>query len=214
MGPSASSGATRRSWSSPTSRICPGSCSGPTSRGLGGRGPWCETLRLSRWLRRDARGNGNVEPPARLSLRALAVIAPAYSILPNLGAAQAEREALLALACARGVADVSPVPPTWSAVMDLLEAGGYDWFHAAAHGNFFPQAPNQDSALWLQEDQALTPDSLVGAAIEGHLKRDAPPSFSTPARSAARAGRSRAWAAGPTIWSPAARASLSAPCGR
>ena len=61
--------------------------------------------------------------------------------------------------------------------MDLLEGGGYDWLHAAAHGNFFPQAPNEDSALWLQEDMALTPDGLVGSAIEGHLKRQRPAFF-------------------------------------
>ena len=34
--------------------------------------------------------------------------------------------------------------------MELLEGGSYDWVHAAAHGNYYPQSPDSDSALWLK----------------------------------------------------------------
>ena len=132
-------------------------------------GPWCATLRLTRWLRRDARGNGNEGAPTRLDLQTLAVLAPTYSQLPNLAAAQQERQHLTGLIQQYQLHDRSPAQPTWAAVMDLLEAGGYQWLHVAAHGNFYPQAPDGDSALWLAADTALTPDALVGPAIERHL---------------------------------------------
>jgi hypothetical protein len=152
-------------------------------------GPWCETLRLTRWLRKDAAGNGNEQPPARLHLRTLAVVAPAYSILRNLAAAQRERAALLELMTRYNLTDASPAEPSWSAVVDLLESGGYDWFHAAAHGNFYAASPDGDSGLWLQQDMALTPDSIVGEQIEGHLKAHRPGFF----LNACQAGR-QGWA--------------------
>ena len=61
--------------------------------------------------------------------------------------------------------------------MDLLEGGGYDWVHAAAHGNFYAAAPEADSALWLQRDRALTPDAIVGPEIEAHLRAQRPAFF-------------------------------------
>ena len=139
--------------------------------------PWCCTLNLTRWLRKDARGNGNETPPGRLQLGSLAVLAPSYSLLPNLPGAQMEQDVMLGLVVQHGLRDASPAQPAWSAVMDLLEGGNYDWIHAAAHGNFYAQAPDTDSALWLEQDRALTPDVIVGPEIEAHLRRRRPGFF-------------------------------------
>lgn len=59
--------------------------------------PWCQTLRLTRWLRKDDRGNGNESAPRQISANALAVLAPTYSLLKNLPSAQQERQLLLDL---------------------------------------------------------------------------------------------------------------------
>jgi CHAT domain-containing protein len=58
--------------------------------------------------------------------------------------------------------------------MDLLEGGDYRWVHVAAHGSFYPAAPDADSALWLQGGQALNPDAIVGPDIETHLAEQRP----------------------------------------
>lgn len=140
-------------------------------------GPWCATLRLTRWLRRDARGNGNEGAPTTLDLHSLAILAPVYAQLANLAFAQRERQQLAGLIQQHQLHDSSPVQPTWGAVMDLFEAGGYQWLHVAAHGNFYPQAPDGDSALWLAADTALTPDAMIGPAIERHLHTARPGFF-------------------------------------
>lgn len=139
-------------------------------------GPWCSTLYLTRWLRKDAQGNGNEKPPTQLKLQAWSVLAPTYSLLPNLAGAQHERQVLLDIAARHDLVDVSPPAPKWGAVIEHLESGAYDWLHAAAHGSFYAEAPDSDSALWLEQDRALTPDAVVGAAIESHL-RTARPAF-------------------------------------
>ena len=140
-------------------------------------GPWCQTLRLTRWLRKDDRGNGNDKAPGRMAANALAVLAPTYSLLKNLPSAQHERQLLLDLIRQHNLRDLSPAEATWQAVMDLLEAGGYDWVHVAAHGNFYPDAPDGDSALWLQRDNALTPQHIAGMQIEGYLRQHRPAFF-------------------------------------
>ena len=71
--------------------------------------PWCATLRLTRWLRRDEQGNGHEAPSVRLSLHGLACLAPASSRLPK---AQEERAFLQQLAADRGLDDLSPATPT------------------------------------------------------------------------------------------------------
>ena len=138
----------------------------PYGQGWRDEGPWCETLRLTRWLRSDDQGNGNAKPPVHLQLSPVALIAPTDSGLP---AALAERDKLAALFAEREFVDASPVEPTWPQVMDLLEGGNYRWVHVAAHGSFYPEAPEADSALWLQGGQALNPDAIVGPEIETHL---------------------------------------------
>lgn len=140
-------------------------------------GPWCHSLRMTRWLRKDEHGNGSEMAPSRLHQQATAVIAPTYSLLDDLPSARIEEETLLELMEERGVRPVGPGEPTWGNVMDFLEEGGYDWVHFAAHGNFYPQAPDGDSALWLQEDSALTPQDLAGAAITRRIRQRRPGFF-------------------------------------
>ncbi len=143
----------------------------PYGQGWSDDGPWCETLCLTRWLRCDDQGNGNAKPPVQLHLSPVALIAPTDSGLP---AAQAESAMLTSLFGQRGFADASPAEPTWSQVMDMLEAGNYQWVHVAAHGSFYPEAPDADSALWLQGRTALNPDAIVGPEIETHLAQQRP----------------------------------------
>jgi hypothetical protein len=137
-------------------------------------GPWCQTLRLTRWLREDDRGNGNDSAPGQISANALAVLAPTYSLLQNLPSAQQERQLLLDLIRQHKLRDLSPAKATWQAVMDLLKAGGYDWVQLASHGS---SRPDGDSALWLQGDNALMPRHIVGMQIEGYLRRHRPAFF-------------------------------------
>ena len=133
--------------------------------------PWCVRLRLTRWLRRDAQGNGHEGPPAVLHMGALACLIPTNSGLP---AAQAERAFLADYMQRLGLVDRSPDPPSWGRVQDLLEHGGYDWLHVGAHGNFQLANPDADSAIWLQDERPLTPGDLVGSAIERHIRRNRP----------------------------------------
>jgi hypothetical protein len=140
-------------------------------------GPWCQILRLTRWLRKDERGNGNDKAPGRVPAIALVVLAPTYSLLNNLPSAQPERQMLLDLILQHKLRDLSPAVADWATVMNLLEAGGYDWVHVASHGNFYPEAPDGDSALWLQRDNALTPQHIAGMQIEGYLRQHRPVFF-------------------------------------
>jgi CHAT domain-containing protein len=112
-----------------------------------------------------------------VAANALAVLAPTYSLLNNLLSTQHERQVLLDLIRQRNLRDRSPAEATWQAVMDLLETGDYDWVHVASHGNFYPDAPNGDSALWLQRDNALTPQHIAGMQIEGYLRQHRPVFF-------------------------------------
>ncbi len=133
--------------------------------------PWCLTLRLSRWLARSAQGDGNSGAPGILPLTAVACVAPSDNQLP---ATQKERLFLQQLLGQRGVRDVSPPVPTLGAVMDLLRASSYDWFHASSHGSFSADAPDQRSCLLLEGRQILTPRHFVGAKIEDSLRRSRP----------------------------------------
>jgi len=147
-------------------------------------GFWCETTLLTRWLRRDAQGNGHESPPIWMPLEAFACIAPTDSKLP---AAQDQYQYILDMVKTSQLKDLAPSPPSWSNVMDLLEGGGYNWFHAAAHGNFYPESPDTDSAIWLQDNHALTPTNFVGSEIEKYIK-DLRPGFVFNACHGARQG--------------------------
>ncbi|MCB0239636.1 MAG: CHAT domain-containing protein, partial [Anaerolineae bacterium] len=136
--------------------------------------PWCVTLSLTRWLRRTAQGRGNAGPPGRLSLHALASLAPTDSGLPS---AQTERDMLRTLATGHNLRDLGPDQATWSAAIDLLEEGGYDWLHVAAHGQFYDGPADSASVLRLQDRRELTPQHLAGPEIEGHIFRQHPGFF-------------------------------------
>jgi CHAT domain len=133
--------------------------------------PWCCTLRLTRWLRRAGHGNGNDGPPSRLSLRALAVLAPHDADLPSV---RQERNLLLSLAATHRLRDVSPGAATWPEVMQLLEQGDYDWLHIATHGKFHPTSPDGDTVVWLEDKATLSPATVVGPEIEGPIRRRRP----------------------------------------
>jgi hypothetical protein len=138
------------------------------------KGPWCETVNLTRWLRRDAQGNGNEAAPFNFQLGRLACIAPTDS---GLTSAQEEIEIIRKLMNRHGIEDLSPDEPIWSKVINLLEHNCYHWLHIAAHGKFHSDSPDSDSAVFLQDFIALTPDSFVGPEIEGHIKRQRPGFF-------------------------------------
>jgi len=130
--------------------------------------PWCITLRLTRWLRRDFQGNGHEAPPIQMLFKNIACLAPTDSGLPL---AQEEKKFLETLITQYGLVNTSPKQPAWAEVMELLERGGYHWLHVAAHGTFDSPTPESDSAIWLQGERPLTPDSIVGPDIEGHINQ-------------------------------------------
>ena len=136
--------------------------------------PWCVTLSLTRWLRRTAQGRGNPGPPGQLSLNALARLIPTDSGLPE---AAKERDMLRALISERKLRDLGPDEPTWSAALDLLEEGGYDWLHIAAHGQFYDGPADSNSVIRLQDKRELTPQHLAGPEIEAHIHRQRPGFF-------------------------------------
>ena len=136
--------------------------------------PWCITLHLSRWLRHTAQGRGNAGPSGRLSLGALASLVPTDS---GLASAIKEREMLRNLAGDHGLSDLSPEEATWSAAIDLLEEGGYDWLHIAAHGQFYDGPADSRSVIRLQDKRDLTPRDLADPAIEDHIHRQRPGFF-------------------------------------
>ncbi len=136
--------------------------------------PWCLTLRLSRWLRRDEQGSGNPGAPGVLPLSNIAFVAPEDS---GLAATARERAFLRQLFGPLGVRDVSPVQSDYEAVMELLRSQIYDWLHVSAHGTFSAGLPDQSSTLWLEEHEAITPHHLVGPEIEDHLRRVRPAFF-------------------------------------
>jgi hypothetical protein len=144
----------------------------PYGEGWEDEGPWCLTLCLSRWLRRNEQGSGNVGAPGTLPLTTMACIAST-----DLEAAQREKMFLHDLLEQRGVRDISPPDATREAVMGLLKLEPCGWMHVAAHGNFHADAPEEHSALWLQGRAILSPRHLVGTAIEDHLRQARPAFF-------------------------------------
>jgi CHAT domain-containing protein len=134
-------------------------------------GPWCVTLRLSRWLRRDGFGNGNTGAPGVLPLRSLACLASGDI---GLRAAVAEREFLHELAMRHGLQFLSPPVFTYPEITILLQTGSYDWLHVATHGTFSADAPLQQSGLWLADRTRLTPEMWVGPEITDHLRQQRP----------------------------------------
>lgn len=136
--------------------------------------PWCLSLRLSRWLRRDSEGNGNVGARQEVVLAALACLAPKGTSLP---AAQAERAYLKKLCNQHGLNDASPDPFNAAALRRLLSSNSYDWFHAATHGDFEIEASDRKAILRLDEGKIFTPNDVSGPTVEGALRRKRPGFF-------------------------------------
>ncbi len=132
--------------------------------------PWCLSMRMTRWLHRDQEGSGLQGPPAHLQLARFAFVGPHT----NLSAVSNEEADVKALMQQAGVSDASPRRNTLAEVTALLEAGHYDWFHLASHGEFTAEAPDQDSVLRLDDNQPLTPNALIGPEVQGHLFRQRP----------------------------------------
>ncbi|HHY55069.1 MAG TPA: CHAT domain-containing protein [Chloroflexi bacterium] len=131
--------------------------------------PWAVTLRLLRWLRRDAVSTGYAGPPAVIPLRRLACVAPAHTGLAHL---MEERNFLRDLLRALGLEDVSPPAAQRRAVLGLLRQGGYDWLHIVAHGAPL-DAESPPGAIEL-EDAHLLPGDLIGPQAEGYIYRVRP----------------------------------------
>ena len=130
--------------------------------------PWAMTLRLLRWLRRDAVSSGYAGPPAVIPLRRLACVAPAHTGLAYLAD---ERDFLRELLRALDLDDVSPAAER-RAVLGLLRGGGYDWLHIVTHGAP-PDATTPPGAIEL-EDAHLLPGDLIGPQAEGYIYRVRP----------------------------------------
>src|SRR3989442_4208199 len=110
------------------------------------------------------------EPEPALRLHTLAVLAPSDSGLP---AAQRERAFLSLLMKQHHLKDASPSELTRAVVKRLLEQGEYTWVHVAAHGNFYPDDPNGESAIWLEDNQSLTSKAIIGA-VEIYVRNHRP----------------------------------------
>jgi len=126
--------------------------------------PWSVSLRLLRWLRRDAANTGNTGPFADLPFQSVACVAPTNTGLQFL---EAERAFLLSLLPAVAGRDVSPSTAARRTVLDLLRAGGYDWLHVVTHG-VAPHSQFAAGAIEL-EDDTLRPDDFFGPDEEGHI---------------------------------------------
>src|SRR6185295_12800626 len=137
--------------------------------------PWCLSLRLTRWLRRDEQGEGSPGAPGRLPVHSLVCVGWEDPALP---AIRTEQERVKKLALRRGVLDLSPTDGSLKAVIEVLERLDYDWLHVATHGSFNGESPDQHSTLWLEGGhRALTPQHFVGQEITNHLGRKRPGFF-------------------------------------
>lgn len=131
--------------------------------------PWAVTLRLLRWLRRDAVSTGYAGPPAVIPLRRLACVAPDRTGLAHLAD---ERDFLRDLLRALALEDVSPAAAQRRAVLALLRRGGYDWLHVIAHGA--PPGDDAPAGAIELEDALLLPDDLIGPQAESYIHQVRP----------------------------------------
>ncbi len=133
--------------------------------------PWCFTMHMTRWLQRDGDGKGLQGPPTRLPLERFAFVGPTDV---SLAAVDAEGTRLRALMQQAGIQDASPDLNSLARIQELLEAGVYDWFHLASHGEFSAARPDTSSAILLEGKQIFTPETLIGPRIQGHLFHQRP----------------------------------------
>jgi CHAT domain len=133
--------------------------------------PWCMSLQMTRWLRRNAEGNGHEVAPTELYLKKLACIAPQDANLPY---ALKEREFLNQHIAKYKLDDVSPNYSSLRAVRELLKEAEYNWLHIASHGLYDADTPDDVSAIILENGERLTLDEILGAKVQGHIKKKRP----------------------------------------
>jgi hypothetical protein len=138
----------------------------PYGSGWKDDGPWCCTLRLTRWLRRNTGG-----PPLHLTLGPLAVLAPEDAHLPS---AQEEKVFVRGLASKHGIEDISPPAADKPAVLYLLKYTPCRWVHVASHGHSHPISAKGDTVLALEQGTMLEPSDLVGQEIEDRIRQQRP----------------------------------------
>lgn len=129
---------------------------------------WCETFHFARWLPRHPDSSDQFAPSAHLPISHIATLAP--TTYRELTAIPHERQILADLVTHRGYQDLSPQRVTRSAVLDILEGGGYDWIHALSHGGFFSESATNSSILWLDDHVSLSSEEITGQKIRRHLK--------------------------------------------
>ena len=133
--------------------------------------PWCAVMHMARWLRRTDAGNGVPGPTAHLRWHRFSAIVPDGTGLPF---AQKEHTLLRAIMQTNLMQDCSPLHFALADVLRLFTTGGYDWVHAATHGNFRGGDPGRRSALSLAGQETFSPDDLLDPDIEDHLWANRP----------------------------------------
>lgn len=139
--------------------------------------PWCISMKMTRWLNHDVREDDESRPPTQLKLNKFACIAPRYSGGQELENAQREQEHLAQLCIDKNINDTTPDKLSYSKICELLQTGNYNWLHIAAHGGFNSNTPDDASAIYLEGDEKLTIDDMIGPDIEGHIWSTRPAFF-------------------------------------
>lgn len=137
--------------------------------------PWCISLRMTCWLRRDTQDNSQEVAPTRLPLSKLAYVVPKDS---GLKYANKEKEFFIKLVSQYKLCDVSPAYSGLSEILELLENGQYNWFHiAASNRELNPNILDDSSAICLEDGEYLTLDDVLGLEIERHIYNSRPAFF-------------------------------------
>jgi CHAT domain len=115
-------------------------------------GPFlCEAFAITRWV-------PGISIKPRLSLNNIALVAPMDSGLVHV---VKEREYLLSLRDRKR--NVHVIPANFLDLYEAFAAGKYDGWHFSGHGRF--SVVNSDrSVMYLENDEALTPENLQGIA--------------------------------------------------
>ncbi len=130
--------------------------------------PLCLQMNLARWLRRSPQEKTIYEPKSQLAIQKMAAIVPMGM---QLAAAEEELLFLRSFMRQHFLQNVSPLEPTSAEVKQFLQQETYDWVHVATHGNFYPANPEGESAIWLLDQQPLTPHSIIGEIADAIRKQ-------------------------------------------
>jgi len=134
-------------------------------------GPWCETLRLTRWLLPPADEKiAPGAPPNRLRLHRMTTIIPKNDDLP---VTERERAFLDQFRKRNGVEQAGVDHPTEANVRAALEHDEFDWVHAATHGNASSKTGGE-APLWLEDGGSIVPTGMAGPEILGRIAQRQP----------------------------------------